>query len=78
MTEWSSILGALGGVVVFLGGVWAIVRGIVRQTVATQDNTKAIRALTGKVDKLGETVNDHASRLGRLEGRRQRREPGGG
>lgn len=70
MRDAPNLLGALGGVVVFLGGVWAIVRGIIRQTDATRDNTAAIQQLTGKVDKLGDTVSGHGQRIARLEGRR--------
>lgn len=63
----------MGGFVVFIGGVWAIVRGIIRQTDATKDNTDAIDRLTRKMDDMGKQVAENAQRIARIEGRDRRR-----
>lgn len=63
--------GGLGGVVVFVAGVWAIVRGIIRMTDATRANTRAIDRLTGKVDGMGKQMTAVVERIARLEGRRR-------
>lgn len=60
-----AVIGALGGIVVFVAGVWALLRGIFRQVNATEDNTRAVRDLTQKLD-------DHETRISRLEGFRRR------
>lgn len=58
-----TILGALGGGVVFVGAVWTVLRASFRQINAIEDNTKAVNRLT---DELG----DHETRISRLEGAR--------
>lgn len=56
------ILGALGGLVVFVGAVVTVARGIFRQIAATEANTAALGELTG-------TLKDHETRIARIEGR---------
>ena len=63
---------ALGGIVVFTGGVWAIVRGIIRQTDATRENTTATRELSKRLDGLAVTVSQHDRDIAFLKGRRTR------
>lgn len=65
-----AIFAALGGIVVFLGAVWAVIRSITRQITATESNTaaiqsatKAIRELEDKVDTLDRTVFRHGEKL---------------
>lgn len=65
--EW---LGALGGAAVFATAVWAVIRAILKQVNATEDNTQATRAntvaianLDGKVTKLETTVAVQGERL---------------
>lgn len=70
-----ALLGALGGLVAFIAGVWALLRGIFRQVNATDANTRATRELTGKLERIAATVEGHGERLARLEGGRGR---GGG
>lgn len=55
-------IGALGGLVVFLGAVLTLARGIFRQIAATEDNTRAVNRLAAKLE-------DHETRIARLEGR---------
>lgn len=55
--------GALGGLAVFITAVVALARGIFRQVSATEDNTRAVNRLTSKLD-------DHETRISRLEGRK--------
>lgn len=47
-----AISGALGGLVVFLGAVWAIIRAVLKQVGATEDNTTATKANTEAIGKL--------------------------
>jgi hypothetical protein len=65
-----ALLGALGGLVAFVAGVWALLRGIFRNIGATQDNTRALRAVRDQLEQLGQTVNGHGERIARLEGGR--------
>lgn len=64
-----SIVAALGGLVVFIGAIWAVVRGIFRQVGATEDNTDALERLSGNIVDLQKTVTDQGERIARLEGR---------
>lgn len=73
-----TILGALGGVVVFGGAVWTVIRAIFKQVGATEDNTKALHDLQRTVESLNGRLNDqdgrlhdHGERIARLEGARQ-------
>ncbi len=67
-----ALLGALGGLAAFVAGVWALLRGIFRNIGATQDNTRALRQMSDRLEQLGQTVNGHGERIARLEGRRPR------
>lgn len=62
-----TILGSLGGVTAFIGGVFIIVRGVVHQTQVTRDNTAALDRLTRTIEKLDGVVDDHTTRIVRLE-----------
>lgn len=57
-----AILGAVGGAGVFLGAVVTVARGIFRQVDATDRNTAAL-------DRLSKALDDHETRIARLEGR---------
>ena len=67
-----SILAACGGVSVFIAGVWAIVRGIIRQTDATRENTEALKGLSDRMDDLASTVTQHDRDIAFLKGMRRR------
>lgn len=56
-----AVFGALGGLVVFLGAIAGLARGIFKLIGATEANTRAVSKLTTKLD-------DHETRLSRLEG----------
>jgi hypothetical protein len=65
-----AILGSLGGVVIFVGAIWAIIRAGLRQVSATEDNTKAtkdntaaIEGLKTKVGELDRTVAIQGERI---------------
>ena len=62
-----SILGALGGLAVFLGAMWAVIRGIFRQVNATDKNTMALNELSGKINSLDGTITNHEHRITVLE-----------
>ncbi len=64
------VFGMLSGATVFAGGVWALLRGIFRQVGATEDNTRALNDLTGRVNGMVSQVENHAERISRLEGSR--------
>jgi hypothetical protein len=64
-----SVVAALGGLVVFVGAIWAVVRGIFRQIGATEDNTDAINRLNDNIARLEKTTKDQGERIARLEGR---------
>lgn len=51
--EW---LGALGGAAVFATAVWAVIRAILKQVNATEDNTTATRANTVAIASLDKKV----------------------
>lgn len=73
MTDALTWLGAAGGATVFIGGIWAVVRGIIKQTDATRANTTAINTLTLKMDGMAQQVSENAQKIARLEGRDRRR-----
>lgn len=63
------ILGAIGGVAAFGGGVWVLVKGIFRIVSSTEDNTDAIKNLTAEVQKIGTRINGVEVRLAVVEDR---------
>jgi hypothetical protein len=65
-------IGGLGGVVVLLGAIVAIGRGIFKQIRATEENTQAVRELTGHVARLEALYNGHETRITVLEDRIKR------
>jgi hypothetical protein len=58
-----AVLGALGGGVVFMGAVVTVAAGIFRQVAAVKANTAAL-------DRLSTTLENHETRISRLEGER--------
>jgi hypothetical protein len=59
-----TVVGIIGGVLTIFGAAFAIIRNIVRNVSATEDNTKAthnntdaIAVLTHKVEELGSKVD---------------------
>jgi hypothetical protein len=64
-----AILGGLGGLVVFVGAVFTVIRGIFRQVGATEANTKALTELSGQIKGTDHRLGDHETRISRLEGR---------
>lgn len=67
MNIFLSILAALGGAVIFIGAVWALVRGLIRQSDAVKDNTEATRKQTEAMIELTEKVERQNTRLSILE-----------
>ena len=67
-----TVLSALGGIVAFVAGVWALLRGIFRNVSATQENTRALREVRDNLDRLSGVVDSQGQRISRLEGRRGR------
>lgn len=65
-----AVLASLGGVASIGAATYAIVRAVIRQVHATEDNTKALDRLTAKVDTLDNKVDSHGERIARLEGLR--------
>jgi hypothetical protein len=68
-----AILGGIGGIVAFLAGVAAVLRGIFRQISATEDNTAAIHGLSERLDRQDGKLDDYGTRIARLEGFGRRR-----
>lgn len=66
-----AILGSLGGIVAFLGGVTLLLRGIVRNVDATKDNTTALNKLAGELDKIKIIQNSHGAEIQSLRDWRQ-------
>jgi hypothetical protein len=66
------IAGGCGGVVVLLGAIIAIGRGIFKQISATEENTVAVRDLTSHVARLEALYNGHETRIAVLEDRVKR------
>jgi hypothetical protein len=62
-------LGALGGVVVFISGLAAVIRGIFKMVGATEKNTTAVLELTRKIDSLDGMITNHEHRITVLEGK---------
>ena len=67
-----TVLGALGGIVAFLGAVAVVVRAIARQIRTTDRNTQAVNDLTREITALKTVFNGHETRISRLEGWRER------
>ena len=67
MSGAEGLLAALGGGIIFVGAIWGLLRGIFKQTNATEENTKAIGSLTQKLDGLVATQNGHDRRIAILE-----------
>jgi len=62
-------IGGFGGIVILLGAVITIGRGIFRQVNATEENTAAVRGLTTQVARLEGLYNGHEARIAVLEDR---------
>jgi len=72
VSNWLIAIGGLGGVVVLLSAIIVIGRGIFRQITATEENTSAMRALTGEVAQIKALYANHETRLAVLEDRVKR------
>lgn len=70
-----AILGSLGGITAFVTAVVFMVRSIVRQVGATEDNTAALKDLKDSVRELKAELSGHETRISRLEGSEPRRQP---
>jgi hypothetical protein len=70
MNNVATVLGALGGVVVFIAGLLTVIRGIFKQVNATEANTRALREVTEQMKSVNSVVGTHESRISRLEGAR--------
>ena len=65
-------IGGIGGVVVLLGAIIAIGRGIFKQISATEENTVAVKDLTTHVSRLENLYQGHETRIAILEDRVKR------
>jgi hypothetical protein len=64
--------GGIGGVVILLGAIVTVGRGIFRQVKATEENTEAVKDLTSHVARLENLYNGHETRIAILEDRMKR------
>lgn len=67
-----ALFGSLGGIVAVLGAILILGRGVFRQVSATEDNTKALQDLTGRVESLFQLYSNHETRISVLEDRSRR------
>ena len=67
------VLGSLGGIVAFLTGVGLLMRSIVRNVHATSENTEAVTHMADKLNKFGDTLNQHSIDIAVLRDRFDRR-----
>lgn len=65
-------IGGLGGIVILLGAVITIGRGIFRQVNATEENTTAVKDLTKGMSEIKAMLSNHETRLSILEDRVKR------
>lgn len=70
MSNALAILAALGGIVVFLGAVVAVIRAIFKQIGATNANTAAVRELSLQMGSVNGRLDNHETRISHLEGSR--------
>lgn len=68
MSSAVTALSALGGIVAFLGGLYAVVRGISKQINATEANTTALGRVEEQLKASNGRVDDHEKRISWLEG----------
>lgn len=62
-------IGGLGGVIVLLGAIIAVGRGVFRQISATEENTDAVKKLTADIGQLQSMFHNHETRIAVLEDR---------
>jgi hypothetical protein len=67
-----AIFGGAGGIVASIGAIIIVGRGVFRQVSATEDNTRAVRELTGRVESLFQLHSNHETRISVLEDRIKR------
>lgn len=67
----TSVTSIIVGACVFFGAVAALLRGLLRQTESTRDNTRAIRELTRKFEGMEELVREHEIFIQIERGRRR-------
>jgi hypothetical protein len=67
-----TVLGGSGGLIGLAAVLVVIGRGIFRQVNATEDNTAAVERLSGQMETIARTLNDHDTRLAVLEDRMKR------
>jgi hypothetical protein len=72
VTSAEGVLSALGGIAAFAGLMWVIMRAAASRIRAIDDNTDAIRELSGKLDRIAALAEGHETRISRLEGWRGR------
>ena len=65
-------IGGLGGIVILLGAVITIGRGIFRQVNAIEENTTAVKDLTKGMSEIKAMLSNHETRLSILEDRVKR------
>jgi hypothetical protein len=63
------VLGGGGGLVALVTAVVVVGRGIFRQVTATEDNTTATRALSGKMEQIMEQLARHETDIAVLKDR---------
>jgi hypothetical protein len=65
-----AVLAALGGGVVFIGAVVAVIRAIFKQISATNANTAATQELSKQLGSVNGRLDNHETRISHLEGSR--------
>jgi hypothetical protein len=63
----ATYISAAGGGIVFLGAIIGLLRGVFKQTAATENNTAALTDLRTTIRELSEKYSNHEARLNSLE-----------
>lgn len=66
------VLGGASGIVVLFTAIVVLGRGIFRQVTATEENTMAVKELTGEVGEIKKMYTDLHTRVSVLEDRIKR------
>ena len=73
MSTLVSVLGILGSITAFLTAAALLMRAIIRNVNATHENTEAVMRMADKMNKFGNTLNQHTVDIAVLRDRFERR-----